>query len=111
MVAMVHCEGGRGGSGEEGRLCSRILCHAHLHLAVNGMETGYCRDIQGEVGLMFTPQGGREVERWREREGKRETAVVSGAERQSGLAMIYANNNLTKEEVRYTWPLFGGILD
>ena len=52
VVAMVHCEGGREGGGEEGRLCSRLLCHSHLHLAVNGLETGYCRDIHGQVGEM-----------------------------------------------------------
>lgn len=46
---MVHCEGGRDGDGEERRLCSRLLCHAHLYLTVDGMETGYCRDIHGEV--------------------------------------------------------------
>ena len=49
MVAMVHCEGGRSGGGEEVKVWSRLLCHAHLHLAVIGLETGYCRDIHGEV--------------------------------------------------------------
>ena len=53
MVAMVHCEGGRGEGGEEGRVCSRLLGHAHLYLQVNGLETGYCRDIHGEVREIF----------------------------------------------------------
>ena len=46
MVAMVHREVEEE---EEERLCSRLLCHAHLHLAVRGMESGYSRDIHGEV--------------------------------------------------------------
>ena len=49
---MVHCEGGREG-GEEGRVCSRLLCHTHLHLAVDGLKTGYCRDVHGEVRVQL----------------------------------------------------------
>ena len=45
---MVHCEGEEE---EEERLCSRLLCHAHLNLSVTGIETGYSRDIHGEVSL------------------------------------------------------------
>ena len=39
---MVHQEEGEG-------LCSRLKCHAHLHLSVNGMKTGHSKDIHGEV--------------------------------------------------------------
>ena len=47
---MVHCEGEDKEDEEEGLLCSRLLCHAHLSLSVTGMESGYSRDIHGEVG-------------------------------------------------------------
>ena len=74
---MVHREGGRGRGGEEERVCARLLCHAHLHLAVNGLETGYSKDIHGEVlrslqmylviGLVFkTRRGSGDISIFRE---------------------------------------------
>ncbi len=47
MVTMVHCEGG-GGCDEE--TLGRHLTHtAHLSLHVDGLPSGYSRDVHGQV--------------------------------------------------------------
>ena len=47
VVAMVHREGEE----EEGRLRSWLISNAHLSLSVNGLKTGYSREIHGEVSV------------------------------------------------------------
>ena len=47
MVTMVHCEGG-GGCDEE-TLGHHLAHKAHLSLHVEGLPSGYSRDVHGQV--------------------------------------------------------------
>ena len=51
MVVMVHCEEGKEGTPED--LLHKHLLHlCHLHLHAKGLDTGYCKDIHGEVQVV-----------------------------------------------------------
>ena len=50
---MVHCEGGDGSEGEE-VVRTHLLHRSHLTLHVEGLPTGYSKEVHGEVCNLAT---------------------------------------------------------
>ena len=48
-MTMVHCEGGDGSEGEEEVVRTHLLHRSHLTLHVEGLPTGYSKEVHGEV--------------------------------------------------------------
>ena len=56
LVTMVHCEGGDGSEGEE-VVRTHLLHRSNLTLHVEGLLTGYSKEVHGEVCNLATQTG------------------------------------------------------
>ena len=50
LVTMVHCDGSEG----EEMVRTHLLHRSHLVLHVEGLSTGYSKEVHGEVGILVS---------------------------------------------------------
>ena len=49
----ILCQGNKTGDDEEGKfLCKQLKYHSNLLFQVEGLQTGYCKDVHGEIGIV-----------------------------------------------------------